>query len=187
MDRYPLEWGWDEAPSNSPDPSTREIAQAPPDGLDNELSAHQRNPVVVGMGRLPNPASAVEQPNEPWRIHWELKNPSPTGGHIVQQVTHTTPDGKDYTYWEAWKVEKGQTHTIGYPGVDDTFRKKEGALPGVHTFRSQARFYEGLLLPGGFTQEAVPEAEGLPATDKDPGLPTVNATAPVVRTWQSLP
>jgi hypothetical protein len=187
MSTYPLNYGADDT-SDAP-PVDTQTAQAPKDGLDNELKAEEVTEDARPIGELPN---GTERKSTPLYINWRLAKPSPKGGFIVQKVINTAPDGAEYTHWEQWRVEPGQdrpTWKLSYQ-PHDTFQKNPGALPGVRKVRSEARFYEDLPVNdkgnlAGFEAGKVPQAGALPATEIDPALPTANATEPFYRKWES--
>lgn len=115
-----------------------------------------------------------------WTIQWNLSRPSSIGGWIVQKVVGTLQYVHTFTYWEAWYVNPG----YATPNPDtDTFSQ-------VWTdVTASAQFYEGLSLPDDFTVGGAsflgrPFAGILRSTWNDPNLSTINATAPVIRSFQ---
>jgi hypothetical protein len=102
MDRYPLEYGWDEA-ANSPDTETQ-IAQAPLYGLDNELKADEVTDKAQLIDELPN---GTRRQRQPLYVNWRLAQPSPKGGYVIQHVLLTGPSGNVYPTWEAWRIDPG--------------------------------------------------------------------------------
>lgn len=136
---------------------------------------------------MPGPGQNTNQ--NPWQIQWNLSEPSPAGGWIVQQNTITLPDGAETTYWEAWRVDQNSTVTAasasliksGFDPVDDTF-EVQPASANIH-FNASARFYEKLKLPCDFVPDSNPYAKALPATSINPHLPLDGATPAVVRSW----
>jgi len=113
-----------------------------------------------------------------WKIKWRLSNPSKKGGYIVQEIKIN--GNPAYHYWEAWKVNSGETVTT-YDQIipyDDQFR-----APGGTTIDGNARFYEGLTLPRSFMPGFAPPSGELPSTYTDPKLPIKNSTQPVERSW----
>jgi hypothetical protein len=124
-----------------------------------------------------------------WQIQWQLSDPSPNGGWVVQQINMTLPDGSTDTYWEAWQVAPGSTVTtisaadsansspMANIPIDDTFQ-------GATSIDSSASFYEGLNLPDSFVQGGDGHAGNfLRSTKKDPCLPAKKGTPPVIRHW----
>jgi RHS repeat-associated protein len=135
------------------------------------------------------PAPGADPNGGLWQIQWNLSQPSPQGGWIVQEVDATDSAGTQLTYWEAWQVSPGQTTTTqaaqnqseGNVPVDDTFWSS-----GYLQIHSSARFYEGYTLPSYFVAGSVLAAGDLRATYKNPCPPMKGATAPVIRNWKSL-
>ncbi len=74
--------------------------------------------------------------------------------------------------------EKPRLSTIMKMGFDDRFSGGLGTK--IH---ADARFYEGLTLSKSFKPFSVYPANDLPATYKNPNLPTNRATPPLVRDW----
>jgi RHS repeat-associated protein len=109
-----------------------------------------------------------------WPIRWALDAASKAGGWIVQKVNVrfnvTDCDGKKidiktltngrvdpgwWPFWEAWRVDKGQTQTtlaqIGRPADDFYGSEVFGACTkGDVQIEGTAQFYEGLTLPPDF-------------------------------------
>ena len=116
-------------------------------------------------------------------IQWKLAKKSKIGGQIVQHITTTDTSGEQRNdYWEASQVPAKSKFTV-YHGtfldIDDMFKD-----PAGWTVHAEARFYEGLQLPGSFiTNNPNTAAHELPSTTQNPNLPTDAATDPVVRTW----
>jgi RHS repeat-associated protein len=129
-----------------------------------------------------------------WRIKWGLSMPSNDGGWIVQEVRYNLDamgvDGAALSesahYWEAWRVEPGDTTTSGPLWWDDQFSADvQGKAVSINfSTVASARFYEGLQLPKLFRAHSVASAGALRATTVDPHLPVTSATAPVVRTFE---
>lgn len=120
--------------------------------------------------------------------------PSLEGGWIIQEVTFSLEalavDGGRQTqsarYWEAWRIEPGQSTTTSHLWWDDRFMvnvKGEAARISVTT-RASARFYEGIQLPRTFRPNSVLHAGPLPATTINPRLPLRGATESVKRTFE---
>src|SRR6185437_9817070 len=144
----------------------------------------------LGLAQSLEYVNVTGGPSDPmWQIQWQLSEPSPTGGLIVQQINMMLPDGTATTYWEAWPVAPCSTVTemtaatlsennspMASLPIDDTFE-------GGKSITASARFYEGLNLPNSFVQGSVVYASGLRTTSSDPHLPINNATAPVNRSW----
>jgi RHS repeat-associated protein len=116
------------------------------------------------------------------KVDWVLSSKSCKGGYVVQHVVATWPAANDvagsWNYWEAWSIPKGQTETNYHLrfGFDDRFAGAHGTK-----LHAEARFYEGLNLPGTFVARSVRPAGNLHATLKNPHLSTANATLPVIR------
>jgi hypothetical protein len=136
-------------------------------------------------GPTPSPQGAYN-----WVIQWQLSDVSPAGGWIVQRVNMDgdIADGDDnpiatrwdpfVPYWEAWKVNAGQSITVFADGTeasdaeDDTFANR-GYGPNTKGQTEQtgsAEFYEGLTLPGAFQVIPGHPAGILLTTTSDPGL-----------------
>lgn len=132
-----------------------------------------------------------------WNIIWILSKPSKLGGWVVQKMNiyqSYVANGKfrkfDRTYWEAWPVPPGGTHTVDYGNGTYQWDDAWGVGPvttgsGTITWSGSARFYEGLTLPSSFQPNTDTNAKALPATSVDPRLPLQNATAPVARQLQT--
>jgi hypothetical protein len=126
-----------------------------------------------------------------WRIKWRLSEPSLEGGWIVQEIKYKLDavgvDGVPLTrqahYWEAWRVDPGQSTTTSPLDWDDTFGANvRGSAASIKiTTTASARFYEGLQLPAAFRSFNVPSAGSLPATTVNPNLQLRGATEPVSR------
>jgi hypothetical protein len=137
-----------------------------------------------------------------WPVRWQLSQPSPNGGYIVQRIHYvlTIPGqaAKVQTYWEAWHVAKGayEPGSVGYlPEVgqnanyDDVYDVSTGIGPfGSLAANGSARYYDGLstddLLKLGFkagNAGGAKEAARLLSTYSPPNLPLDNATQPVAR------
>jgi hypothetical protein len=136
-------------------------------------------------GPTPSPHGAYN-----WVIQWQLSDVSPAGGWIVQRVNMDgdIADGDDnpiatrwdpfVPYWEAWKVNAGQSITVFADGTqasdaeDDTFANS-GYGPNTRGQTLQtgsAEYYEGLTLPGAFQVIPGHPAGILLTTTSDPGL-----------------
>jgi RHS repeat-associated protein len=120
------------------------------------------------------------------KIDWKLSSPSKNGGWVVQHVIADWNKNSDhpghYDYWEAWFISPGKTETNSHNkiGFDDKFSGGFGTK--IH---AEARFYEGLKLPGAFKLNGVQPAGGLRSVSNAnaPQLSTSHATAPVIRDW----
>jgi RHS repeat-associated protein len=134
------------------------------------------------------PAPGIDPNGGMWQVQWNLSEPSPQGGWVVQEVDVTAANGQQVSYWEAWQVAPNSTVTTqaaqeisgGFEPVDDTFDSPDNVK--LHT---SARFYEGLCLPKDFVSGVNPYAQALPATFNNPHLSTAGATPAVVRNWSS--
>jgi hypothetical protein len=142
-----------------------------------------------------------------WGIKFELSSPTTKGGYIIQQIEgryEIDPPGSklmvaDRTYWDAFQVNPGSTHTIYFEkpnadgakpigGGDDVWMGQVGQenSHGVQIDIGTARFYEGLtaadLTRLGFAVGNVPgQGLTLQNTYNDPRLPTANASNAIVR------
>jgi hypothetical protein len=122
-----------------------------------------------------------------WEVQFSLTHNTKVGGWIVQHIVAYFPGNGTYDYWEAWQVA-ANSHVPtqrGFDPVTGKFYSDMFAGPKGSHIHGSARFYEGLKLPSSFTiqQQGFP-AGILPATTKNPNLPTKNATAPNVRWWK---
>ena len=157
-----------------------------PLGLEQGLQA-----ITVGGG---------EEGFASWLIRWELNEPSPNGGYIVQEVIGQYIVEKNgqttvipYHFWEAWQVLPGSkvptTATNGANNglCDDLFRNNPpDNSKGHDQVFAQARFYEGIELPASFVPHNPNTFAGsLPSTPINPNLPTEGATPPVKRKWEA--
>ncbi len=144
---------------------------------------------LLGLAQSLSYQNVSGGPTDPmWQIQWQLSDPSPNGGWIVQQIDMTLSDGTSQTYWEAWQVAPNSTVTtltaanpsanspMANLPIDDTFE-------GAKSITASARFYEGLNLPSSFVQGSVPYATGPRTTRKNPCLSIGSATPPVNRSW----
>jgi hypothetical protein len=127
-----------------------------------------------------------------WQINWQLSEPSPTGGYIVQQITGSIngidngqPFSTPYSFWEAWQVPAGsQTSTP----CSDQFHvnpRPDNTATGTDSVTATASFYEGLTLPPDFIPNGDPLSGGVPSTDTNPDLSPDDATPPVIRNWST--
>jgi RHS repeat-associated protein len=127
-----------------------------------------------------------------WEIRWDLSMPSTSGGWVVQRmqissggtyVNGETETNPGRPYWEAWRVEPGQSSATG----TDTFRRgavDAGIIKDMYMkWNGSARFYEGLVLPKTFVWGRVPSAGHMMSTYEDPKLPLEGATEPVDRVF----
>ena len=121
-----------------------------------------------------------------WVVQWKLSNPSKAGGWIIQGVNVNSdvkgPKGKLPTgfdphvpYWEAWKVNPGQSITTYAEGgdlEDDTFANPSFAedSEGTLTEAGNAVFYEGKDLPSSFAVVPKHPAGILPVAKAAPSL-----------------
>jgi hypothetical protein len=125
-----------------------------------------------------------------WLRRWNLAQPSPKGGYVVEHVTRhrvgaRTADGAPITppevsYWVAWAVIAGAQGTT--PSAEDFTPAVPPGSSGTDTILATARFYEGLTLPSTFAAGNSPYAGPYPSTTVDPNLSTGTATLPVVVT-----
>jgi hypothetical protein len=123
-------------------------------------------------------------------IQWNLSEPSPDGGWIVQQITGGgTYNGTQVseTYWEAFHIP-ANSETTDFDVLTDPLHIDDTYLTGGPdlTINGSARFYEGLDLPPSFAANSVESAGILRATYDDPHLSLSGGTPPVLRTY-SLP
>jgi hypothetical protein len=121
-----------------------------------------------------------------WQIQWHLSDASPKGGWIVQKVDMAgeisaadrslgTGWEEHVPYWEAWKVNKGQSVTDYAEGgdPDDDLYQNPGYdadTAGQTEQTGSANFYEGLKLPSSFKVIPGHPAGILLTTKSDPGL-----------------
>jgi hypothetical protein len=131
-----------------------------------------------------------------WSINWQLAQPSPSGGIIVQEVEGqaSVSDGTQtistpYHYWEAWVVPPGGTGPLpsANSSSDDTFVDNNAGranITGSDSGTTTAIFYEGMKLPQVFNSDNKSIYSGaLPSTTVNPNLPASAGTKPMVRTW----
>jgi uncharacterized protein RhaS with RHS repeats len=114
---------------------------------------------------------------------FELTNPSPNGGYVIQKMTTkveiTKPEKitSSLTYYEAFEVPQGAVGTV--PSRDTFAVSPPAGSSGSASWSGSARFYENLTLPSTFSANGVRNAGSLPATTVDPKLDPRGATAPV--------
>ena len=154
-----------------------------------------------GGGAANNPNLTIETVSGPdkepcggfkWQVKFNLNNPSPKGGWIVQKITFDQlvikcPDApyinKKITYWEAWRVAPGTSgdseRLAGKFNYDDQF--SQGNFPntkGTTSITGQVQFFEGLELPASFKKNNRDTyAGGLPATTDKPDFWNTNNAA----------
>ena len=123
------------------------------------------------------------------RRSWQLGEPSPGGGCIIQEVTwrarawnaageQIDPAGNPATgwserhFWEAWRIHPGDTTPIN-PYDDFRFTNVYGLVARYEIeITATASFYEGYVLPGTFRPYNRDTFAGsLPATTINPNLP----------------
>jgi hypothetical protein len=143
-----------------------------------------------------------------WVIQWQLSDVSPAGGWIVQRVNMegNISGGDDSSiatgwdafvpYWEAWKVNSGQSITVFADGTqasdaeDDTYANPGyGANTAGNTEQTgSAEFYEGLALPSAFKVIPGHPAGILLTTTSDPGLTGGSGAIPhnLAAKWDSV-
>lgn len=118
---------------------------------------------------------------------WQLAHASPRGGYIVERVTRTIlgarADGSPITpssveYWQAWKIPAGADAPAN--ASDILSNAALTGCTGEESVSAVARFYEGLILPPGFSAGNSPYAGEGPSSTSDPKLSTSSATLPVV-------
>jgi uncharacterized protein RhaS with RHS repeats len=128
-----------------------------------------------------------------WEVRWDLSRPSEVGGWVVQQmqissggtyVSGVEEENPGGPYWEAWRVEPGQSSATG----TDTIRRGPVDTSLIRNmymkWNGSARYYEGLILPATFVWGQVREAGSMMSTYDDPRLPADNATEPVIRSFE---
>ncbi len=160
-----------------------------PAATSNKMAA-TLGPQVLTYTQWSDPARGSQGVVE-WNITWQLGEPSPSGGYVVQEILLTARSSNNLGgngtahYWEAWRIMAGATQTpsiaAGISQWDDSFSVGAQTGSGSITWKSSARFYEGLILPSTF-KPGQPFAGPLPSTTIDPHLSTTHATAPVNRT-----
>lgn len=124
------------------------------------------------------------------KITWTLRYASKNGGYIVQRVDLSGSaelgiESENQPYFEAWPVPAASRNTTivtnGYSNYDDVFHFGGRSGHGHISWKTSARFYEGLTLPKTFVKRGVIYAGDLLSTNIDPKLSTRNATPPVDR------
>ncbi len=156
----------------------------------------------IGVAIVPKRPILGASGNYTWSVNWQLDKPAPVSGWIVQRIVckivRTSPGPTvllDYTLWEAWPVEQGETKASGFimrnkdPNKPwsiaksndqnyvafDTFGWPGDTPPtcGTIDVEGSAAFYAGYALPGSFIFDnpRTRFAHRLPSDDKDPNLP----------------
>ena len=138
-------------------------------------------------GPTPEPCGGFK-----WQVKFNLNNPSPKGGWIVQKITYeqlvikcpnTEFINKKITYYEAWRVAPGASgdseRLAGKFTYDDQYSQPNFPnTKGSTTITGQVQFFEGLELPASFKKNNKDTyAGGLPATTDKPDFWNTNNSA----------
>ena len=171
-----------------------------PSGLDGSLynSGSAASPVFINASTSGTTSATSASAQTLTAVHatggntqqyFELANPSQGGGYIIQQndMYYLDRSGnhlQSYSFWEAWSVAPGQTHVTPITGWDDNVAFDKDAAAECNAagagVTQTARYYDASQLSGGKLPSSfqswpapgsVRQADGLPSTTTDPGLP----------------
>lgn len=185
---YDAESGTNYNVNRNYEPVTGRYLQSDPVGLTGGTSTYayvSNNPLglsdVLGLlQQLSYTTISGSANSQSWNIQWQLSEPSPSGGWIVQTISGVLPDGSTITYSEAWQVNAGETET-----AISAISPFDDVLQGWPFVSATAEFYEGADLPDSYIPGGIQYAGSLPSRLGEAGLPQCGASNSVQRYFQA--